>query len=110
MVRNKVLQGVIRLLHIRTQSQLASLLTKALIAHQFHGLLSKMNMANIHSPIPLEGECESNRVESKRISSEQKKVKKKVIAEATATTAATTAATAETEDKKKKDVTKLQTV
>ena len=70
MVRNKVLQVVIRLLHIRTQSQLADLLTKALSAHQFLGLLSKMNMANIHSPIPLEGELVSNRVESKGISSE----------------------------------------
>ena len=109
-VRNKVLQGVIRLLHIRTQSQLADLLSKALSAHQFLGLLSKMNMANIHSPIPLEGECESNGVESKKISFEQKKVKKKVTAEAIDTTAETTAATAETEDKKKKDVTKLQTV
>ena len=55
------------MLHIRTQSQLADLLTKAHSAHRFHGLQSKMNMANIHSPIPLEGECESNRVESKEV-------------------------------------------
>uniref|UniRef100_A0A7N2LHX6 Nudix hydrolase domain-containing protein n=1 Tax=Quercus lobata TaxID=97700 RepID=A0A7N2LHX6_QUELO len=39
--------------------------------------------------------CESNRDESKEVSSKQKKVKRKVTAEATATTA-------ETEDKKKK--------
>ena len=35
-VRDKLVQGVIRLLHIRTQSQLADLLTKALSTHQFH--------------------------------------------------------------------------
>ena len=39
-----------------------------------------------------------------------RKSKKKVTAKATATTAETTAVTAETEDKKKKDVTKLQVV
>lgn len=37
-VRDKVVQGGIRLLHIRIQSQLADLLTKALSAHQFHAL------------------------------------------------------------------------
>ena len=47
--------------------------------------------------------CESNRDESKDVSSRQKKAKRKVIAEAIATTA-------ETEDKKKKQVTELQAV
>ena len=81
MVRDKVLQGVIHLLHIRTQRQLADLLTKALSAHQFHALLSKMSMTNIHSPIHLEGECESTKINSKEASSIHKKVKKKAIAE-----------------------------
>ena len=59
-VRDKLVQGVIRLLHIRTQSQLADLLTKALSTHQFHNLLSKMNVLNVHSPLPLEGECKDS--------------------------------------------------
>ena len=46
-VRDKMVQGVIRLLHIRTQSQLADLLTKPLSTHQFHNLLSKMNVLNV---------------------------------------------------------------
>ena len=56
-VRDKMVQGVIRLLHIRTQSQLVDMLTKAFSAHQFHNLLSKMNVLNVHSLLPLEGEC-----------------------------------------------------
>ena len=79
-VRDKMVQGVIRLLHIRTQSQLADLLTKALSAHQFHNLLSKMNVLNVHSPLPLEGECkESNSrsvVERKDATKKNKKDKR----------------------------------
>ena len=59
-VRDKMVQGVIRLLYIRTQSQLADMLTKALSTHQFHNLLSKMNVLNVHSPLPLEGECKDS--------------------------------------------------
>uniref|UniRef100_A0A7N2KY20 Uncharacterized protein n=1 Tax=Quercus lobata TaxID=97700 RepID=A0A7N2KY20_QUELO len=44
-----------------------------------------------------------NRDESKEVSSKQKKAKRKVTAEATATTA-------ETQDKKKKQVTELQAI
>ena len=55
-IRDKVLAKVIRLLHVRTKSQVANLLTKALNSQQFSHLLSKMNLMNIHSPVPLEGE------------------------------------------------------
>ena len=41
-VRNKVLERVIKLIHVRTQSQLVDLLTKALSHKQFSELLSKM--------------------------------------------------------------------
>ena len=40
-VRDKVMEGVIKLLHVRTKSQLVDLLTKALSAKQFSFLLSK---------------------------------------------------------------------
>ena len=54
-MRDKVLEGFIRMLHVKTNSQIADLLTKALNAHQFAFLVSKLNMVNIHSPLPLEG-------------------------------------------------------
>lgn len=78
-VKDKVVQGVIRLLHIKTQSQLADLLTKALCAHQFHALLSKMNMLNIDSPLHLEGECKSElkTLEGKDTKKSSKDTKKK---------------------------------
>ena len=82
-VRDKVVQGGIRLLRIRTQSQLADLLTKALSAH-------RMNMLNVHSPLYLEGECKgdlktlegkdakksSSNKESAEIGKKKKKVEK----------------------------------
>ena len=49
-VKDKALEGVIQLLHIKTHSQLADLLTKALSVHQLHMLLSNMNLVNIHTP------------------------------------------------------------
>ena len=56
-VRNKVLERVIKLIHVRTQSQLADLLTKALSHKQFSELLSKMGLINIYQPtVHLEGE------------------------------------------------------
>ena len=76
------------MLHIRTQSQLADLPTKALSAHQFHLLLFKMNMINIHSPIHLEGEYKSA-TKTKRVdapdkqdgsSIKKRKLKKKIEA------------------------------
>lgn len=80
-VRDKVVQGGIHLLRIRTQSQLADLLTKALSAH-------RMNMLNVHSPLHLEGECkgelktlegkDAKKSSSNKVSAEIGKKKKKV--------------------------------
>ena len=60
LVRDKVLEGYIRMLHVRTNSQIVDLLTKALNAQQFSLLMSKLlvsklNMVNIHASLPLEG-------------------------------------------------------
>ena len=49
-VRDKVLAKVIKSIHVRTQCQLADLLTKALSFNQFSELISKMGLINIHSP------------------------------------------------------------
>ena len=49
-VRDKVQEKEVRLLHIKTKSQVGDLLTKALGSQQFQFLLGKMNMVNIHSP------------------------------------------------------------
>ena len=48
------MEGFIRMLHVKTNSQIADLLTKALNAYQFSFLVSKLNTANIHAPLPLE--------------------------------------------------------
>ena len=48
-VRDKVLAKVIKLIHVRTQCQLANLLTKALSFNHFSKLISKMGLINIHS-------------------------------------------------------------
>ena len=55
LVRDKVLEGYIKMLHVKTNSQIADLLTKALNSHQFFFLMSKLNMVNIYAPLPLEG-------------------------------------------------------
>ena len=47
--RDKVQVGVIKLIDIRTQHQLADLLTKALNWNQFYGLLTRMGISKIHS-------------------------------------------------------------
>ena len=58
-VRNKVHDGVIRLMNIRSHSQLADLLTKVLNLSQFTILIGKMGILNIHSSgVHLEGECQ----------------------------------------------------
>ena len=62
-VRDKALEKVIKLLHIRTKSQVGDLLTKALNSQQFSHLLSKMNMLNIHAPVPLAGEYQKGKPE-----------------------------------------------
>ena len=52
-----MLERVIKLNHVRTRSQLAYLLTKALGHKQFFELLSKMGLNNIYQPkVHLEGE------------------------------------------------------
>ena len=44
-----MLAKVIKLNHVKTNSQLVDLLTKAFELNQFSNLLSKMGMVNIHS-------------------------------------------------------------
>ena len=47
-VRDKVLAKVIKLIRVRTQCQLANVLTKALSFNHFSGPISKMGLINIH--------------------------------------------------------------
>lgn len=47
LIRDKIQQGIIRTLHIRTQHQLADLFTKALGFVHFQHLISKMNVLNL---------------------------------------------------------------
>ena len=72
-----MLERVIKLIHVRTQSQLVDLLTKALSHKQFSELLSKMGLINIYQPtVHLEGEYQD---QGKRL--EQKKQDSTHIAE-----------------------------
>ena len=59
-VRDKVLEGVIKLKHVRSHCQLADMLTKALGYNQFSNLVDKMGMMNIHTPAALEGEYQNS--------------------------------------------------
>lgn len=59
MVRDKVLEEVIKLNHIRTHGQLANMLTKALSFNQFSNLVCKMGMINIHTTAALEGKYQN---------------------------------------------------
>lgn len=54
--RDKVLEKVIKLIHVRTNCQLADLLTRALGFNQFFNLICKMGMVNVHSAVSLGGE------------------------------------------------------
>ena len=54
-----MLEKVIKLNHVRSNCQLADLLTKALNYNQFSILSCKMGMINIHKPATLEGEYQS---------------------------------------------------
>ena len=65
-VRDKVLEKVIKLNHVRTHCQLADLLTKALSFSQFSTLVCKMGMINIHSAATLEGEYQNGRNRSEQ--------------------------------------------
>ena len=58
-VRDKVLEGVIKLNHVRSHCQLADMLTKVLGYNQFSNLVDKMGMMNIHTPAALEGEYQN---------------------------------------------------
>ena len=58
-VRDKVLEKVIKLIHVRTHCQLANLLTKALNFNQFSSLIRKMGMINIHFAASLEEEYQN---------------------------------------------------
>ena len=61
-MRDKVQDGVTRLMNIRSQSQLADLLTKALNLSQFTTLIDKMGIMNIHSNgAHLEGEYQRSK-------------------------------------------------
>ena len=55
-VRDKVLEKVIKLNHVRTHCQLANVLTKTLSFNQFSNLTFKMRMINIHTLVALVGE------------------------------------------------------
>ena len=55
-VRDKVLEKVIKLNHVRTHCQFADMLTKSLNFNQFSNLFCKMGMINIHTAAALEGE------------------------------------------------------
>ena len=58
-IRDKVLEKVIKLNHVRTHCQLANMLTKALSFNQFSNLVYKMGMINIHTIAALEGEYQN---------------------------------------------------
>lgn len=48
-MRDKITAGIIQTFHVASRHQLADLLTKALGSEQFHYLLSKMGVLNIHT-------------------------------------------------------------
>jgi hypothetical protein len=54
LVREKVQQGLLRLLPISTQEQLADFLTKALPTSKFNNLLSKLGLLDIYQPLACE--------------------------------------------------------
>ena len=49
-VREKVNYGLIRLVHVKTQHQLADLLTKPVASSQFQNLMSKIGVLDIYHP------------------------------------------------------------
>ena len=80
LARDKVLEGYIRMLHVKTNSQIADLLTKALNAHQFSFLVFKLNMVNIYAPLPLEGGCQDSTKKDRTVHDRSKdQVKKKAL-------------------------------
>ena len=74
-----MLAKVIKLIHVKTQCQLADLLTKALGMNQFCSLLSKMGMVNIHSPsVHLEGEYQNHKQERSQLQIEERNEEDKI--------------------------------
>ena len=61
-VKDKVMEGVIKPFYVRTKSQLADLLTKSLSDQQFSFLLSKMNIINITISFILRGSIKLSKV------------------------------------------------
>ena len=55
-VKDKVLEKVIKLNHVMTHCQLVDALTKTLSFNQFSNLTFKMRMINIHTLVALVGE------------------------------------------------------
>ena len=55
-IREKIKEGLIKPIYLKTQEQIVDIFTKALHPSQFHILLNKMSILNIHAS--LEGECE----------------------------------------------------
>lgn len=49
-VRDAVIDGILSTVHVRTQDQIADILTKALGRVQFDHLLSKLGVQNRHAP------------------------------------------------------------
>ena len=49
-IREKVNQGLIRLVHVPSQYQLADMLTKPITAAQFQNLISKLGVLDIYFP------------------------------------------------------------
>ncbi|KAL1223412.1 Retrovirus-related Pol polyprotein from transposon RE1 [Cardamine amara subsp. amara] len=49
-IRDAVLEGILKMVHVRTNEQLADLLTKALGRVQFHILSSKLGICDLHAP------------------------------------------------------------
>ena len=68
---------MIKLNHVRTNCQLADLLTKALSYNQFSNLACKMGMLDIHTPATLKGEYYSSD-EAGKISSKRKEEASKI--------------------------------
>lgn len=50
LVREKLLAGVIKPLHVSTKLQISDVLTKPLISSKFANLIAKMNLLDIFSP------------------------------------------------------------
>lgn len=49
-VREKIRKGIVHLLPVPSEAQLADIFTKPLHAASFHSFISKLGLCNIHSP------------------------------------------------------------